>query len=225
MDARTLARLAAQYAARASPASGSPTTSGAAGRGLRAGLQDRRAGRAAARPARRRAGRPGERQGRLDAAARRTGLGTASASVEDPRLSSGSPPAGVTCEVCPSSNVALGVAPDEAAVPLSDAVRGRACPWRSAPTTRCCSARAWSSSTRSPGTCTASRRRAGRAGPHVGAGLRRPARHEGPPAAPIDAWLTPPEPAASPATTRPKGCEGAAHAVRRNRGAHPPARG
>jgi adenosine deaminase len=38
--------------------------------------------------------------------------------VEDPRLLERLAAAGVTCEVCPSSNVSLGVAPDEASVPI-----------------------------------------------------------------------------------------------------------
>jgi adenosine deaminase len=39
-------------------------------------------------------------------------------SVEDPRLVERLAAQGITCEVCPSSNVSLGVAPDEASVPL-----------------------------------------------------------------------------------------------------------
>jgi adenosine deaminase len=38
--------------------------------------------------------------------------------VEDPRLVERLAAGQVTCEVCPSSNVSLGVAPDEAAVPV-----------------------------------------------------------------------------------------------------------
>jgi adenosine deaminase len=39
-------------------------------------------------------------------------------SAEDPRLLERLAATGVTCEVCPSSNVSLGVAPDEASVPV-----------------------------------------------------------------------------------------------------------
>ena len=119
MDARTLARLAAQYAGQ-----------GVIGFGL---SNDERRGPAADfAPAFRiaeRAGlllvphagelvgpasvwaaaRPAARQ---PARARRP-LGGGSRGC-----SSGWRPGGVTCEVCPSSNVSLGVAPDEASVPL-----------------------------------------------------------------------------------------------------------
>ena len=55
-------------------------------RRLRAGLRDRRAGRAAAGAARRRAARPGQRPAPAWTTCTRTGSGTASASVEDPAL-------------------------------------------------------------------------------------------------------------------------------------------
>ena len=45
-------------------------------------------------------------------------LGHGVRSVEDPKLVDRLAAEGITCEVCPSSNVSLGVAPDEASVPL-----------------------------------------------------------------------------------------------------------
>ncbi len=60
--------------------------------------------------------------------------------TEDPALVKRLSAEGVTCEVCPSSNVALGVAAAPSQVPLRRCSR-RACRSRSAPTTRCCSAR------------------------------------------------------------------------------------
>jgi adenosine deaminase len=38
--------------------------------------------------------------------------------VEDPKVVRRLAERGITCEVCPSSNVSLGVAPDEASVPV-----------------------------------------------------------------------------------------------------------
>ena len=68
LDARTLARLAAQYAGRGVVGFGlSNDERRGDDRGLRAGLRDRRAGRAAAGPARRRAARPGSVRACLDA--------------------------------------------------------------------------------------------------------------------------------------------------------------
>jgi adenosine deaminase len=45
-------------------------------------------------------------------------LGHGVRSVEDPRVVERLATAGITCEVCPSSNVALGVAPDQESVPV-----------------------------------------------------------------------------------------------------------
>jgi adenosine deaminase len=114
MDARTLARLAAQYAGQ-----------GVTGFGL---SNDERRGPAADfAPAFRIAERAGlllaPHAGELVGPPSVTAaldqlhasrLGHGVRSVEDPRLVAG----GITCEVCPSSNVSLGVAPDEAAVPV-----------------------------------------------------------------------------------------------------------
>ena len=128
LDARTLARLAGQYAGR--------------GRGRLRALQ-RRAARDAP-PTSRGAFRIAERAGlRLvphggellgpehvahlpRRAARRTGSATASAPAEDPRAAGrGSSRRGVALEVCPVSNVALGVYSDLSSVPLPDAAGGR----------------------------------------------------------------------------------------------------
>jgi adenosine deaminase len=118
MDARVLARLAVQYAGQ-----------GVTGFGL---SNDERRGPAADfAPAFRIAARaglllaphagelvgPGSVRDSLDLLhADRVGHGVRS--VEDPRLVERLAAAGVTCEVCPSSNVSLGVAPDEASVPV-----------------------------------------------------------------------------------------------------------
>jgi adenosine deaminase len=118
MDARTLARLAAQYAGQ-----------GVIGFGL---SNDERRGPAADfAPAFRIAGRAGllllPHAGELVGPAsvwaaidllQASRVGHGVRSVEDPRLLARLAAAGVTCEVCPSSNVSLGVAPDEASVPL-----------------------------------------------------------------------------------------------------------
>lgn len=118
MDARTLARLAVQYAAH-----------GVTGFGL---SNDERRGPAAEfAPAFRIAARAGlmlvphagELVGPPSVAAaldllHATRLGHGIRSAEDPRLVERLAASAVTCEVCPSSNVSLGVAPDEQAVPL-----------------------------------------------------------------------------------------------------------
>ncbi len=120
LDARTLARLAAQYAGR-----------GVVGFGL---SNDERRGDArsfarafdiAARAGLVAAPHGGELAGAesvwscLDAlGAKRIGHGVRAA--EDPSLVAHVAEAGVTLEVCPASNVALGVYPDAAAVPLRD---------------------------------------------------------------------------------------------------------
>ena len=118
MDARTLARLAAQFAGQGVVGFGlSNDERRGPAEDFERGLRHRRAGRAAAGPARRRARRPGQRHRGPGPAARRPDrarrpVGRGPEVVE--RLAA----AAVTCEVCPSSNVALGVAPDAAAVPV-----------------------------------------------------------------------------------------------------------
>lgn len=120
LDARTLARLAAQYAGR-----------GVVGFGL---SNDERRGEAlafakafdiAARAGLLAAPHGGELCGAesvwscLDGlAAHRVGHGVRS--VEDPTLVAHLAEAGVTLEICPQSNVALGVYPDLASVPLRE---------------------------------------------------------------------------------------------------------
>ncbi|HSK27195.1 MAG TPA: adenosine deaminase [Jiangellales bacterium] len=126
LDARTLARLAVRYADR-----------GVVGFGL--SNDERRGVTAEFAPAFRIADRAGlvavphggELQGPasvracLDAlGARRLGHGVRS--VEDPALLDRIVTAGVTLEVCPASNVALGVYPAAAAVPLPELVRAGA---------------------------------------------------------------------------------------------------
>ena len=154
LEARTLARLAAQYAGR-----------GVTGFGL---SNDERRG-----PPQEfaRAFRIAEQAGLLlvphggelvgppsvaacldDLHADRIGHGVRAA--EDPALVKRLAAEAVTCEVCPSSNVALGVARPRPRSRCGCCSR-RACRSRWAPTTRCCSARGWPPSTRSPGTRTA----------------------------------------------------------------------
>jgi adenosine deaminase len=118
MDARTIARLAAQYAGQ-----------GVTGFGL---SNDERRGPAAdfvpAFKIAERAGlmlvpHAGELAGPPSVTAsldllHASRLGHGVRSVEDPRLVERLAAGQVTCEVCPSSNVSLGVAPDEASVPV-----------------------------------------------------------------------------------------------------------
>jgi adenosine deaminase len=118
MDARTIARLAAQYAGQ-----------GVTGFGL---SNDERRGPAAdfvpAFKIAERAGlmlvpHAGELVGPPSVTAsldllHASRLGHGVRSVEDPRLVERLAAGQVTCEVCPSSNVSLGVAPDEASVPV-----------------------------------------------------------------------------------------------------------
>ncbi|HEY0938116.1 MAG TPA: adenosine deaminase, partial [Trebonia sp.] len=120
MDARTLARLAVQYSGQ-----------GVTGFGL---SNDERRGPAAdfapAFKIAERAGlllvpHAGELVGPASVIAaldllHASRLGHGVRSVEDPRLVERLAAAQVTCEVCPSSNVSLGVEPDEASVPLRE---------------------------------------------------------------------------------------------------------
>ena len=126
LDARTLARLAAQYAGRGrGRLRALQRRAPRQHRRLRRRVRDRRARRAAAGAARRRAARARARAGLPRRAARRTGSATASARAEDPELLDRIVQAGVALEVCPVSNVALGVYSDLTSVPLPDAARGR----------------------------------------------------------------------------------------------------
>jgi adenosine deaminase len=118
MDARTLARVAAQF-----------TGQGVVGFGL---SNDERRGPAADfAPAFRIAERAGlllaPHAGELVGAASVSAslallhadrLGHGVRSIEDPQVVERLAAASITCEVCPSSNVSLGVAPDEASVPV-----------------------------------------------------------------------------------------------------------
>ncbi len=147
LDARTLARLAAQYAGR-----------GVVGFGL--SNDERRGVTSEFAPAFAIA----ERAGLLLAPHGGELLGPASVldcldhlhagrlghgvrSVEDPALLDRIVASGVALEVCPVSNVALGVYPDLTSVPLPQLLwrPARRSPW--APTTRCSSAPGWPRST------------------------------------------------------------------------------
>ena len=140
LEARTLARLAAQYAGR-----------GVVGFGL---SNDERRGpprdfTAAFRIAER-AGlllvpHGGELSGPASVAAclddlHADRIGHGVRAVEDPVVLKRLAADQVTCEVCPSSNVALGIAPGRPRCRCARWPR-RACRSRWAPTTRCCSAR------------------------------------------------------------------------------------
>jgi adenosine deaminase len=118
MDARTLARLAAQYAGLGVVGFGlsNDERRGPAGDFERAFLIAERAGLLLAPHAGELVG-PASVIASLDLLhADRLGHGVRS--VEDPRLVERLAAAGVACEVCPSSNVSLGVVPDEASVPV-----------------------------------------------------------------------------------------------------------
>lgn len=118
MEARTLARLAAQFAGRGVVAFGlsNDERRGSAADFERAFLIAERAGLLLAPHAGELVG-PASVRAALDLLhASRLGHGVRS--VEDPRLVERLAAAGITCEVCPSSNVSLGVFPDEASVPV-----------------------------------------------------------------------------------------------------------
>jgi len=118
MDARTLARLAAQFAGQGVIGFGlsNDERRGAAADFERAFRIADRAGLLLAPHAGELVG-PASVTAALEALhADRLGHGVRSA--EDPRLIERLAEENITCEVCPSSNVSLGVAPDEAAVPL-----------------------------------------------------------------------------------------------------------
>ena len=143
LDARTLARLAAQYAGR-----------GVVGFGL--SNDERRGSTADFAPAFRIAERAGlmlvPHGGELrgpehvracldDLHADRLGHGVRAA--EDPDLLARVVDAGIALEVCPVSNVALGVYSDLTSVPAARRCSRRARRWRWARTTRCSSGPGW----------------------------------------------------------------------------------
>ena len=107
LDARTLARLAAQYAGRGVVGFG---LSNDERRGRTAdfagAFRDRRARRAAAGPARRRAARARPRPHLPRRGSAPSGSGTACAAPRTPTCSTASSRRGVALEVCPVSNVA-----------------------------------------------------------------------------------------------------------------------
>ena len=156
LDARTLARLAARYAGEGpGPVVGFGLSNderrGVTAEFARAFEIARRAG-LALRPARAAScwGRP--RSGTTLERCGPTGSATACAAPRTPGCWRWWPRRGVALEVCPGSNVALGVYADAAEVPLRATARRRRYRWPSAPTTRCCSARGWPRSTSSPRT-------------------------------------------------------------------------
>ncbi len=118
LEARTLARLAARYAGRGVVGFGlsSDERRGAAQEFARAFLIARRAGLLAVPHGGELAGPASVRACLDDLSADRIGHGVAAAA--DPALTERLAAAAVTLEVCPASNVALGVAADPADVPL-----------------------------------------------------------------------------------------------------------
>ena len=118
MDARTLARLAAQFAGRGVVGFGlsNDERRGPAQDFERAFLIAERAGLLLAPHAGELVGAASVRAALDVLHANRLGHGVRV--VEDPRLVERLAAAGIACEVCPSSNVSLGVSPDEAAVPV-----------------------------------------------------------------------------------------------------------
>ena len=231
LDARTLARLAAQYAGR-----------GVVGFGL--SNDERRgrpedfapafriadAGRAARGAARRRAGRAGQRR-RLPGRARRrpdrprrpVGRGPGAAGP------AGRPPASPWRSARPPTSRSAST-PTAADVPLRTLRDGRRPGRARAPTTRCCSARGWPRSTSWPASAHGfDRRGAGRAGPLLGARLGRAPTTCGAGCSPgIDGWLASRPPSAlssveSPTSTG-SGTEGRRRTGRaRRRGSRGPA--
>jgi adenosine deaminase len=118
MDARTLARLAAQFAGHGVVGFGlsNDERRGPAQDFERAFVIAERAGLLLAPHAGELVGAASVRAAVDLLHANRLGHGVRS--VEDPRLVERLAAAGITCEVCPSSNVSLGVAPNEASVPV-----------------------------------------------------------------------------------------------------------
>lgn len=118
MDARTLARLAAQYAGQGVIGFGlsNDERRGPAGEFARAFQIAERAGLLLVPHAGELVGPPSVYAALDLLHADRLGHGIRS--VEDPRLLERLALAQVTCEVCPSSNVSLGVEPDESSVPI-----------------------------------------------------------------------------------------------------------
>ena len=192
LEARTLARLAAQLrrprgdrvraeqrrAARRAPPSSPPA------------FRIARAGRAAVGPARRRAAaaRPASGPAWTTLHADRIGHGVAAA--EDPRADRRLAAGRITLEVCPSSNVALGVAATPADVPLR-ALLDAGVPVALGADDPLLFGPGSPPSTSWPGSAHGlTDGRAGRAGPDVGARLApRPTRSGARLLAGIDAWL------------------------------------
>ncbi|MEK8172078.1 adenosine deaminase [Streptomyces sp. M19] len=145
LDARTLARLAVRYADRGIVGFGlsNDERRGFARDFDRAFAIAREGGLLAARTAASWPGRAACATAWTTWA--RAGWGTG-ARRRGPAAAGAARRAGVTCEVCPSSNVALGVYDKAEDVPLR-VLYEAGCRWRWAPTTRCCSARGWPRST------------------------------------------------------------------------------
>jgi adenosine deaminase len=118
MDARTAARLAAQYAGQGVTGFGlsNDERRGPAADFVPAFRIAERAGLMLVPHAGELVGPPSVTASLDELHANRLGHGVRS--VEDPRLVERLAARKVTCEVCPSSNVSLGVAPDEQAVPV-----------------------------------------------------------------------------------------------------------
>jgi adenosine deaminase len=156
LDARTLARLAVRYADRGIVGFG---LSNDERRGMardfdRAFAIAREGGLLAAPHGGELTGPASVRDCLDDLHASRIGHGVRAA--EDPRLLKRLADRGITCEVCPASNVALGCTRSRRTSPCARSSR-RGSRWHSARTTRCCSAHGWPPSTTSRVNITPSR--------------------------------------------------------------------
>jgi adenosine deaminase len=167
LDARTLARLAVRYADRGIVGFG---LSNDERRGMardfdRAFAIAREGGLLAAPHGGELTGPASVRDCLDDLRASRIGHGVRAA--EDPRLLRKLAERGITCEVCPSSNVALGVYEKPEDVPLRTLYEA------GVPLALCCSVPGWRPSTSWPATTTASRTRSSRTWLASRCGVRR----------------------------------------------------
>ena len=181
LDARTLARLAGQYAGRGVVGFGlSNDERRGSTADFAAAFRDRRAGRPAARARTAASCAARSTSGSASTRSARTGSATASAPPRTRRSWTGSSRRGVALEVCPVSNVALGVYSDLTSVPLPTAARrrrDRRAGRRRPAAVRLAADRPVRHDARRP---RARRRPARRAGPDVGARLARARRRPRP---------------------------------------------
>ena len=190
LDARTLARLAgAVRRPRRGRLRALQRRAPRPHRRLRRRLRDRRAGRPAPGPARRRAARARATSGPASTTLHADRLGHGVRVAEDPALLDRVVDAGVALEVCPVSNVALGVYSDLTSVPLPELMAAGADVALGADDPLLFGSQLAGAVRHDAGRPRADRRPARRAGPDVGAGLARPDDVRAAALADIDAWL------------------------------------